>query len=180
MANQESAATQFLTQLYTLTQGDLTAQQSMHDVGAALGWDKEQSGKIAETLIGEGLVEIKTLSGGVGITTEGVEAVRASGTPPQGASDLSLGSGTLIETEGRSTVDHLLAQMKAPIAQSQSPYAQLEEMVIDIKTIETHLLSPQPKVAVIRELLRSLQATFSKTGLTDIASMIKKVINDPS
>lgn len=176
MATPENAATEFLTQLYALTQGDLTAQQSMHDVGAAIGLDKEQSGKVAEDLIGEGLVEIKTLSGGVGITAEGAEKIQATGVPSHGTAGLSLGNGRIIETEGRASVDQVLAEIKTQIAQSPTPYPQLEEMVVDIKTIETQMLSPHPKVAVIRELFGSLQTALSAAGAADLATRIEQVI----
>lgn len=177
MTTPQNSESQFLSQLYTLTNGDLSAQHSMHDVGAAVGLDKEQSGKIAENLIGQGLVEIKTLSGGVGITAEGVEAVQASGAPSHSGFDLSLGNGRIIESEGRTTVDHLLSEIKSEIAKNTTSYPQLEAMVVDIKTIETHMLSPQPKVIVIRELFRSLQETLSSSGPTNIAALVEKLIN---
>lgn len=172
----ENTASEFLAQLYTLTKGDLAAQQSMNDVGAAVGLDKEQSGKVAEDLIGDGLVEIKTLSGGVGITAEGIETVQASGVPSQGGAGLSLGSDRVIEAEGRSSVTHLLNEIKTQMAQTPTPYAQLEEMVIDIKTIETQMLSPQPKVQVIKAVFGSLQQALSAAGLSDLATQVDKTI----
>lgn len=175
MATPENAATEFLTQLYALTKGDLAAQQSMHDVGAAIGLDKEQSGKVAEDLIGEGLVEIKTLSGGVGITAEGAEKIQASGAPSHGTAGLSLGNGTIIKTEGRAAVDQVLAEIKTQIAQSPTPYPQLEEMVVDIKTIETQMLSPQPKAGIVREVLRSLEKTLSAAGLAELSAHVEKM-----
>jgi hypothetical protein len=175
MAIQEGEATRFLAQLFTLTQGDLSVQQSMYDVGSTLGLDKAQSGKVAETLIGQGLVEIKTLSGGVSITAEGVASVQSSGGQPLGTAALSLGSGIVIETGGRTVLDRILAEIKAHIAQIPIPYAQTEEMVMDIKTIETQLLSPQPKVAVIREILRSLQKSLSMVGLDDLSAKVEVV-----
>jgi len=42
------------------------------------------------------------------------------------------------------------------MTQANASYGQWEEMVIDIKTIEVQMLSPHPKTAVIREVLRSM------------------------
>jgi hypothetical protein len=39
----------------------------MYDVGEGLGMDRDTSSRVAETLIGLQLVEIRTLSGGIGI-----------------------------------------------------------------------------------------------------------------
>lgn len=176
MTAPENEAARFLKQLYTATKGDLTAQQSMHDVGAAIGLDREQAGKVAENLIGEGLVEVKTLSGGVGITAEGIKTAQASGAPPQGAADMSLGDGPVIQDEGRAAVDILLTTIKSGIAQGQTPYARLEEVVVDIKTIEVQMLSPRPKTTVIKAVLASLQQALAAAGLTNLAIQVENSI----
>lgn len=178
MTIQNDATTQFLEQLYTLTKGDPMVQQSMYDVGSNLGWDRERSGKIAEDLIGQGLVEIKTLSGGIGITTDGIAAVQSTTGPTHSPGTPSLGSATVMDETGRSTVSGLLDEIKILLTQSAAPYPQLEEMVIDIKTIETQMLSPQPKVAVIRELFHSLQQALSTAGLDDMASKVGQVAGE--
>jgi len=38
---------------------------------------------------------------------------------------------------------------------------QLEEMVMDIKTIEIQMLSPHPKTGIIREILKSIARCLS-------------------
>lgn len=176
MTAADSEAGRFLTQLYHATKGDLNAQFSMHDVGADIGLDREQAGKIAEDLIGEGLVSVKTLSGGIGITPEGIEAIRASGAASQGSEAMTLGDGPVIQDDGRAAVDTLLAAVKTGIGQSPTPYAHLEAVVVDIKTIEVHMLSPQPKTAVIRAVLASLQQALAEAGLTQLAAQVENSI----
>ena len=83
----------------------------------------------------------------------------------------------LIEGDGCSAVEHLLAEIKTGIAQSQSPYIKLEEVVVDIKTIETQMLSPQPKAAVIKAVFASLQQALAAVGLVDVAAKIENAIS---
>ena len=62
----------FLQQLYQMSSGDVTAEVSMYDVGASLGLDKSDAGAVAEDLIIDGYAELKNLTGGISITTEGL------------------------------------------------------------------------------------------------------------
>ncbi len=70
--------TAYLLELFQRTKGDARARVSMYDVGAALGMEKGAAGKTAEELIAAGWVEIKSLSGGIGITAEGIAAAQAA------------------------------------------------------------------------------------------------------
>ena len=69
----------FLVELYHRTQGDASVRVSMFDVGESLELDRTLSLRIAEELIGTGLAEIKTLSGIIGITTDGITEARQLG-----------------------------------------------------------------------------------------------------
>jgi hypothetical protein len=69
----------FLVELYHRTQGDASVKVSMFDIGESLGLDRKLSLRTAEELIGTGLVEIKTLSGIIGITTDGVTEAQQLG-----------------------------------------------------------------------------------------------------
>ena len=170
----------YLLALYSVTGGDTAVKTSMHEVGATIGLDKAESGKMAENLIGMGWVEVKTLSGGIGITAEGVEAAQNAGAgPPSGSGSAQvagLGAGPLLDAGDRRTVETLLTQVKQGLAKLSADYAVLEEMVIDIKTAEVQLLSPRAKTAVVREVLRALQAGLAKSGDRNTAERIGQVI----
>ena len=166
----------YLLELYQETKGDISAQVSMYDVGAALSLDKDTAGKIAEDLIGDGLVEVKTLSGGIGITALGIEKVGAAGGgDTAGEVELDMGSGPILDDNGKTAVSTVSKEIQTWIAKNGGAYDQIEEMVIDLKTIEVQMLSPNPKTAVIREVLRSLQSTLDTAGGSDIAARIKKM-----
>ncbi len=63
---------QFLIQLFEQTKGDSTVQVSMYDIGDQLGLDRDIASTVAQELIGSMLVEIRTLSGGIGISADGI------------------------------------------------------------------------------------------------------------
>lgn len=177
MSNMNDMAEQYLVELYRITNGDSTAQASMYDIGVNVGLDKEAAGKLAEDLIGQGFVEIRTLSGGIGITEQGIATATADDNTATSGFDC-LGNSVVLEASGRETIERLLDAVKAAIGQIDTPYPQMETLVVDIKTIEIQLLSPQPKTAVIRAVLYSLQETLTTVNETALANQIAKIITD--
>ena len=172
------AAKNFLRELYSMTSGDMGAQASMFDVGAAIGMDKASAGKTAEDLIGDGYVEVKTLSGGIGITQSGIEQVHADGGIASPAAEvLNLGSGPVLKEKGRQAVDAIAKEVQAYIASHHTAYDQLADMVIDLKTIDVQLLSSKPRTAVIREVLLSLHDAVKSTGNEQLSETIGKVLS---
>jgi len=171
----------YLAELYRETEGDIDAQVSMLDIGAAVGFEEGESRTTAENLMILGLVELKTLSGGIGITREGLEELGitpvavASSAPEE---SLHFGRDVILNDADRQLAEALVADLKIEITREKFDYPSLEQIVIDIKTIEVQLLSPSPKVAVIREILRSLLAVISKSGDGRLAGRLETVINN--
>jgi len=165
----------YLAELYHRTAGDVGVQVSMYEVGAAVDMEKTLAGKLAEDLIGDGLVEVKTLSGGIGITALGIEQVQAAGLAGGGAdAPVVLGDGPLLQGENKAAVVSLVQKIKSAASQQSAPYDSLEEMVIDIKTLEVQLLSPKPKTAIVREVLRAVGQTLKSIGQGDLSDTIEK------
>lgn len=172
MTIEDEELTTFLLELHRATGGDPGAQASMHAVGGAIGMDKQHAGKVAEELIGKGWAEVKTLSGGIGITAEGLEAARAAGGAAPAAGGAVLGKGPVLDTADRETVAALLDRIRAAVAALKPGYTALEEMVLDIKTLEVQLLSPKPKTAVVKAVLASLRAALQTSGGREAAQRI--------
>ena len=172
------AAERYLYELWQRSQGNAQAQVSMFDTGAAIGLEKEAARRLAEDLIAEGLVEIKTLSGGIAITEKGIDAVGAASGHPS-AADLNLGRGPILEEKGRQAVEQILAAVKNHIAGASLPYGSLEELLIDIKTIEVQLLSPRPKTEVIRAVLRTLGDGLESGGASALAAQLDLLAAEP-
>jgi hypothetical protein len=175
MDAKDSQAERYLYELYQRTAGNAGAQVSMFDIGAAVGLEKEAARKLAEDLIADGLIEIKTLSGGIGITAEGIDMAQPAGGSGTGT-NLGLGDGPLLEEKGRQALESILAEIKKSLASSPMPFARLEEMVLDIKTIDIQLLSPRPKIAVIKAVLWSLTDALQSSGASSLAKQVEKLI----
>ena len=132
MDNDNPEEKRYLTELCTKTQGDIGHQVSMFDVGAAIGMEKADAGMMAEELIIQGLAELKSLSGGIGITIQGVEMVRGKtvAAPIPAGDALQLGSGTVLGEKGRQAVEKILGNIRTAVIQRNATFGQLEEIVI--------------------------------------------------
>ncbi len=171
--------TTYLTELYRQTKGDTEAKVSMLDVGAAIGFEEAEARATAENLMIEGLAELKSLSGGIGITTQGLGELGITPTPAATGSsneNLQLGQEVILDKAGRQVIETILTELKFELARIKSDYPLLEENIIDIKTIEVQLLSPKPKTAIIREILRSLAAAISSSGDSVMSGKIEALL----
>jgi len=172
-------ARMFLAKLNTMTIGDPEAQMSMHEVGQALGLDKNEAGQMAETLFMAGYAELKTLSGGIGITAQGLEELGVSPVVSEAASpDQTLGDKPVLEGPCLETVTRVLDDIKAALPDKGLSYDQLNETMTDIKTIEVQLLSCRPKTSVIREVFRSLGQALDVPGFSMIKSRLDQLISN--
>ena len=164
----------YLEELHRQTGGNTEVQVSMHDLGATIGLDKAEAGSLAEQLIVQGQAELRTLAGGISITPEGLAVLGISApSPTSGESNLHLGVGPVADENDRRMVHLLTQEIKEEISGLGLDYDLLEEIVLDLKTIEVHLLSTRPKIAVLREIFRSLQETFETANIEKIADKLK-------
>ena len=147
---------QFLESLYARTGDDADAQISMYDLGAAMGLDREQSTTTAEDLMAEGLLEIRTLSGGVALSDAGRAIFDGDGAGKTAAEDDRLGQASPMDERQRDLVEKTLALLKVDLGEQRLAYEALTEMIADVRTIEAQLTSPQPKTAVVRACLEGL------------------------
>ncbi len=168
----------YLLELYELTEGDTARQASMFDVGERIGLDKDPAGSLAENLIVHGWLELVSLSGGISITTEGVEQLQLSGCIAGSVtSSLKLGTGPVVDSNGRHAIEMIVGEIKESLVSYAPTYDQLEEIVIDLKTVEVYMLSPKPKTEVLRGLLRSLQASLTALNHENLAGKIGTMIS---
>lgn len=167
----------YLEELHRQTGGNTEAQVSMYDLGAAIGFDKAEAGSLAEQLMVQGQVELRTLSGGISITQEGLGVLGITMSSPHSAANgQKLGNGPVADDTDRRTVHLLTEEVKKDISELGFKYDLLEEIVLDLKTIEVHMLSPKPKTAVLREIFRSLQNTFETAKVEKTAAQLRTLI----
>ena len=150
----------YLAQLNTMTGGDPEVTVSMHEVGAVLGLGEDEAGQIAETLFIGGHAELKTLSGGIGITVSGLETLGISPAVPVDDDAFSLSSEIILNERDTKNVETLLSEIKSVLVSGLKEYEVMEAVIMDIKTIEVHMLSPLPKTEVVRAVIKSIQEAF--------------------
>jgi hypothetical protein len=148
---------QFLETLYAQTGADTAAQISMYDLGAAMGLDRDQSTFTAEDLMAEGIIEIRTLSGDVGLSENGKALFRDDSDEDAPRTDNRLGHDSPLDERQRALVEKLLTTLKGDIGEQPLGYDALAEMVADVRTVEAQLASPRPKTAVIRVCLEAVR-----------------------
>lgn len=175
ITNAESKS--FMLELYSMTEGNTEAQVSMHDVGESLGLDRDGSSAIAEELIIDEFIELKTLSGGIGITLKGLEALQLTGASGGDSGLGKLSDTPFLDEEGVKTLHNLLSKVKKALSSPDTSYSQLEEIIIDIKTAEVQVLSPKPSTAVAREILKSLAGRLQGAGFETIGRDVLSVAN---
>jgi len=168
----------YLYQLNRMAGSDSDVQVSMYEVGEALGIDNDKAGQMAEVLFVGGYAELKTLSGGIGITSMGMKALGVSPVV-EPAGDLPHLSGEPVLTnEDRKFTEALLGEIKAAICSKNDEYQILESTVIDVKTIEVQMLSPAPKAAVITAVLKAIAQTLPGKDFSDILERIKALAGE--
>lgn len=173
-AELDATARDLLMELHQSTAGAPEAQVSMYTIGASLGLDREDSAKAAEDLIALGLIEIRTLSGGIGLSEAGLEAL--SGDRTQEPRPARLGTESPLGTPRCEQVERLVTRLKSELGRSGLHYETLGEIMADIRTIESQLASPRPKTAIVRECLVSLRDAAAESRQAEWRDMLSDFI----
>lgn len=175
MTDSEDLAFRFLEVLNEHTCGDRSVTVSMYDVGESLGWEREAASRIAEELIGEGWVEVKTLNGGVSITEEGLAQCKGGEDSSDGA--VQLGTEPILTKDERTSLDGIVAALKMETGEKSWDFDLLSEVMADLRTLDAQLSSPRPKTAIVRECLRSVLTVLeSSEGWGDAADRVRTLI----
>ncbi|MEJ2728186.1 MAG: hypothetical protein P8185_06690 [Deltaproteobacteria bacterium] len=176
----DETSRQFLIQLFEQTGGDPSAQVSMYDVGESLGLDRDSSSRAAETLIGLQMVEIRTLSGGIGISTEGADEVKrlTGGATPADSAPNTLTDQRVMDPASCQGVEQIAGELKNQAGNLGLDFDRLSELMADLKTIDAQLESSRPKTAIIRECLRSLKEILEDATAAEILLKINALLGE--
>ncbi len=180
MSELDENGQQYLIQLFEQTNGDTAAQVSMYDVGEGLGMDHDTSAQVAETLIGLQLAEIRTLSGGIGISAEGAAEVKGlmGGAMPTGDTPGRLSDQPIMDASGCQAVEQLTDTLKSQTGNLGLDFDGLSELMADLKTIDAQLGSSRTKTAIIRECLRSIKEVLGTVGNSDILVKVNGLLGE--
>ena len=179
MGELSSEARAFLYKLYTFTGADTDAQASMYDVGIALGLEREESGSMAENLFIEEFAELKTLSGGIGITAKGLKAldIKIASSDNKGSTYV-LSSNRIMDQHDFEATSQIIESIKQTVSSLDLSYDNVEQFIMDIKCLELHLVSNNPKTSVVKALLRELSQSLDNEKSEQIASDILVLTGD--
>jgi hypothetical protein len=156
----------FLAELYKRSKGNTAYSISMYQLGEILGMDRAAASRTAETLMGGEWVEIKTLSGAIGITPAGITGLKEQEEKDgsQRSARSALPTTPVIDAPGRAAIETLLTQIKYHLHEAGLSFDGMAGVISDIKTLEAQLTSPAPKTPILREGLVSLKAWMEKTS----------------
>ncbi|MEJ2476043.1 MAG: hypothetical protein P8Y40_00790 [Desulfobacterales bacterium] len=170
----------FLLSVYNHTKGDTTAMVSMYDVGSELGIDRTAASRLAEDLMGWMMLEIRTLSGGIGITASTVAEIEASGLgePNPQVRTLCLGTDPVISTDVRQAVERVADALKQQVGSIGLPFDALAEVMADLKTIDAQLDSSHPKTAIVSACFQSLKNTLDHAGAQNCAGLVAGLLGE--
>jgi hypothetical protein len=175
----DEAARQFLQRLFEQTEGQSSRQVSMYELGAALGWDRDAASGAAQGLMAAGLVEIRTLSGGIGISVDGASVVQSAlGPVNRGPAMARLGSGRIMDKTACQAVERVCEDITTRAGNLGLESDALGEVMADLKTVLAQLGSPRPKTAIVREGLRSLEGVLKQFAGNSSLAFVRALIAD--
>ncbi len=170
----------FLLSVYKKTKGDPAATVSMYAIGAELGFDRIAASRLAEDLMGWLMLEIRSLSGGIGITAAAVEDIKASGLGESAPQEkrLCLGADPVISDDIRQAVERATEALRGQVGRIGLPFEALAEVMADLKTVAAQFESSRPKTAIVRACFRSLKNTFDQAGARECAGLVAGVLGE--
>ncbi|WP_136799065.1 hypothetical protein [Desulfosediminicola ganghwensis] len=163
----------FLQELHRTSGGEARTHVSMYKLGESLGLTRSEASALSEDLIIDGYVELQNLSGAISITQEGLAAIgiTAEVSPPQNLPQLS---GEKIITDNDSQLlNRAIDKVRKCTFNTDTDLAQLEELLIDLKTLEIQLLSSRPKTTVVHAILTSIKEEIRQHAASDALSNLE-------
>ena len=169
-----------LLHLYRETGADPAVQVSLYETGAALGLDRDAASRATEDLIGWELVELRTLSGGIGISEKAIGEIEASGLAGDSTSDCvaAFGKTVHIDDDARRVVEQITAAVKTRAGSIGLDFDRLSEVLADLKTIDAQLDSPLPKTTIVRECFRSLKSALETVETDETVMQINRLLKE--
>ncbi|MGD8262389.1 MAG: hypothetical protein PVG70_08510 [Desulfobacterales bacterium] len=176
----DTTTQKFIIQLFKQTKGDPSVQASMYDIGETLGLDRELASRVAEELMGLQLVEIRTLSGGIGISSEGLQMIQrlTGGSSPGDSKHFQLGDDLVLGSHGCRAVQQIASEIKEQAGSLGLDFDTLSELMADLKTIDAQLDSSRPKTAIVRECFRSIIAASKNAESSETFRQVHILLNE--
>lgn len=132
--------------------GDPTVRVSMYEAGRALGWETDRIERAAQDLMADGLLEFKTLSGGVAVTADGVDRLH-----PGGGAGLRLGPGPRLDEAEREAVEAAANGVKGAFPGLALSHEAAAALVAHLRSLDAQIAAPHPHTGIVRACLAAIR-----------------------
>ena len=156
----DETARQIMDAIYRETGGNLTKTVGMWALGQKLGLDRARTEDAAMALVGEGLIEIKSLSGGLALTEDGKKEAAALAGPA--------------ETQSPDVAAFIQKAFLAAPALGLVA-AQLEDFKIDLETFRLQQQRSRPLPSLIESLRQAIKETLQASKVPEAAQLLKEL-----
>ncbi len=151
---------------------------SMYEAGEQVGMDRQQSARVAEKLLADGLLELRSLSGAVALTPGGREAVAVLA-PADDGGPSGLGDDPLLDETRQQAVTGVTADLRQRAGKMGLEFEALSELLADLKTIEAQLTSPRPRTAIVRVCFESIDEILQAADDDEARGAVGKLLGGP-
>lgn len=192
----------FLNHVYEATGGDETPSVNMWEVGNELGFAEDETQRIVDYLVGEGLIDYRAMGGEIELKHYGIVQVEKALSNPEEATEYfppiniiqvgqmfqsqiqqgSVGGQQILtlNTSETAEIRAFLAELKdATHSMNLSPENQ-NDVAGEIATIEGQMQISKPKRSIIKESLKSLRAILEQVGASVLAAKILSILSNLS
>lgn len=170
----------FLNRLYEVSDGNTMKIVSMWDVGDTAQLTRNETENVVNYLVGEHLVEHRTIGGGISVTHHGVVEVERALSAPESpthyfppivnimnvqsmvSSQIQQGTHGSAQSQVANTNDieairALISKFGASIHELPISAEEKAEAQAELRTVEAQLASSKPKPLILRESLKTLR-----------------------
>lgn len=144
----DELAGRMLAAIYKEINGDISRAAGMWAIGEDMGLDRGRTEYVAMSLVGEGLVEIRSLSGGLALTEAGLSRVQAGGSAGTGWPDLG----------------DLLARIETALDSLGPGTKAHRDLGADLATLRAQMGRSEPLAPVVEATLRAVKQTLESAS----------------
>ena len=189
---------QFLHRLYEKTEGNEREMVNMWELGNELGFDKAETNRISQYLVGEYLMEYAAQGGIIAITHQGIIEVEDALSNPEEPTQYfppvniinihhmqnsQIQQGTIESTQSQfvelkiiNDIQEFIELLKDKLPDLCLNVEDMSEIEADIKTVQSQMASSKPKKGVLRECLSSMQRVLEGVAGSVVAQQLITLI----
>ncbi len=158
-ATNEVQLLEILREFYAQTDGNPQKSVSMWEVGEKLGLERFRIEDLCMGMASEGLLEIKNLSGGMGLTEAGLERVRGldSTGRPGGSGDIGA----------------LIARLEDALPDLGLSASVQKDLALDIQTLRLQLARSKPLSGIREAVVSEIRRVLAMSSADRAASLIE-------